>query len=83
MTTIAIAIEDVVDQVHRAGQRAEDRERRDGDRHRERLEQAPAEDHAGQHEQVLGPLFGPERGEQWARYTLTEEKLRTASASLS
>jgi hypothetical protein len=64
MLLVGFAIRDVVEQVDGAREHAEDAEcgRRAGDRRK--LEQSAAEHDAREDEQILGPLFGPERGEQ-------------------
>jgi hypothetical protein len=61
---IGFAIRDIVEQVDRTRKRAEDAERGRRACDRRQLQQTSAEHDAREHEQVLGPLFGPERGEQ-------------------
>jgi hypothetical protein len=67
MRLIGFAIDDVVEQVDRAGQRAEDGEGGGGEGDRGAVGQLPPEQQAGKHEQVLGPLSGPERAQQECR----------------
>ena len=66
MPLICVTVGEIVDHVHDPGQRAEDDEGRDGASYRRRVEQVTAEQHAGEDEQVLGALFGAERGEEEA-----------------
>ena len=61
MIPVRLAVGDVVEQIDRAGQRAEDRERRKRNRDRGWLDQPSAEHDAREHEQVLGPLFRTQR----------------------
>ncbi len=84
MPRVRRTIGDVVEEVHDAGQRAEDDEGFNRNERLVRLEQPAAENQAGKEQEVLGPLLGTERSEEESRQTLAEdEKLRTASASLS
>ena len=96
MPPIRVAIRHVVEEVDGARQRAEDRERRRRGGDGVQVEQASAEEQAREQQQVLRPLFGTQRApdreptstkgapSQRGRQTLAEEeKLRTASASLS
>ena len=64
MIPIGFAVRGVVEQIDRARERAEDAEGDQCTRNRRELQQTSAEHDAREHEQVLGPLFGPERGEQ-------------------
>ena len=64
MIPIGFAVGDVVEQVDRARERAEDAEGGPRIDNRRELQQTSAEHDPREHEQVLGPLFGPERGEQ-------------------
>jgi len=84
MARVGGAIGDVIEEIHRARQRAEDDERRQGAQRRVAIEQTAAEDQAGKQQEVLRPLLGAQRDEERKRQTFAEdEKLRTASASLS
>ena len=64
MMSVLAAIEDIVDQVHRARCCAEHRKASEGACARGRIEQLPAEHESRQHEDVLEPLLGPHRLEE-------------------
>ena len=64
MLPIGFAIRNVVEQVDRTRQRAKGAERGPRTCDGRELQQTSAEHDAREDEQVLGPLFGPERGEQ-------------------
>ncbi len=64
MLAIGLAIGDVVDQIHAAGQRAEDAEGFDRCEDRLAIEQAFGEDQPGEDQEVLGPLAGAEGEEE-------------------
>ena len=64
MLLIGFAIGNVIEQVDSARQRAEDAERSARAHDRGGLQQTSAEHDAREHQQVLGPLFRPQRGEQ-------------------
>ena len=66
-SAVGFAVRDVVDQVHNAGEDAEDRERRHGIRERPRLQQLLAEHQRGEDDEVLGPLIRSQRNEQARR----------------
>ena len=61
MLPIAVAIDDVVDEIDGARQAAEDRERSDCALDRRRVSELQAEEQPGEEHQVLRPLLGPQR----------------------
>src|SRR5688500_5152887 len=64
MQPIAVAIKDVVHEVDRAGESAEDEKRGDRTADRRGVGQSLAEQDASEHQQVFRPLGGPQRNEQ-------------------
>jgi hypothetical protein len=67
MLPIAIAIGDVVHQVHDARERAENHEGRRGTANGDRIGEPLAEQQPGEDEEVLGPLAGPHRDDEARR----------------
>src|SRR3989441_1496042 len=64
MPAIAVAIQDVVEEIHDTRQSAEDREGRQRAQHRRRHEQLHAEQQSGEDQQIFGPLARAQRVEQ-------------------
>ena len=64
MATIGHTVQDVVDQIGRATQAAEEREGREGCHHGRSVHEFPAEEQAGEHDEILRPLIRPKREQQ-------------------
>ena len=67
MLPILLAVRDVVDQIHGAGQRAKNQKGRRGFRRGGRIEQFDGKNQCGKNDEVLGPLIRSQRNEQARR----------------
>ena len=61
---IALAVDDVVEQIHDARARAEDRKGRGRPGHRFQVEESASENESSEDQEIFRPLTGPQRGEQ-------------------
>ena len=79
MPLVGIAVGDVVEQIDRPRQRAEDRERRKSQEEGGWIREASAEQQPGKDDQVLGPLFWPERDKEQRQQEAMGSRIRSTA----